>query len=179
MNLTTVDSLLDVVRRGTRAHDGEAVDLLDHMLQCAALLAESAPDDLELQVAGLVHDLGTVLEPHEPATHAITGAASVESLLGSRVAALVGGHDHAKRYLVSFDPGYRALLSEMSVATLALQGGAMDAAEGTSFRAGEHFASLVALRRADDAAKVPGRRVPELDEWRTKLERLAKLQSRS
>ena len=30
---------------------------LDHGLQCAALLEVSDPDDLELQVAGLIHDL--------------------------------------------------------------------------------------------------------------------------
>lgn len=175
MTFPTVDALLDTIRLGASAHDGEAVDLLAHMLQCAALLAAAAPDDVELQIAGLVHDVGTVLEPDGPATHATTGAEAVEALFGSRVAALVAGHDHAKRYLVSADPSYRAQLSEMSVATLALQGGDMDAAERTRFEAGEHFDSLVVLRRADDAAKVPGQAVPGLDDWRTQVER----QSRS
>jgi predicted HD phosphohydrolase len=179
VSLSTVDALLDTLRRGASAHDGEVVDLLEHMLQCAALLVESAPEDLELQAAGLVHDVGTVLEPSGPATHAVTGAGAVGPLLGARVAALVAGHDHAKRYLVSADPAYRAQLSEMSVVTLALQGGDMDAAERTQFETGEHFDALVALRRADDAAKTIGRIVPSLDEWEEPLERLAERQSRS
>ena len=171
--IETVDALLAVLQRGANAHDGEAVDLLDHMLQCGALLADAEPDDLELQVAGLVHDLGTVLEPNGPATHATTGADAIESLLGERVAALVAGHDQAKRYLVSTDSEYSAQLSDVSVATLALQGGLMDEAERARFEAGEHQASLVALRRADDAAKVPGLAVPGLQDWRPKLERVA------
>ena len=38
-------------------------DLLDHGLQTAAVLRTSRPDDAELQVAGLVHDLGHILPP--------------------------------------------------------------------------------------------------------------------
>lgn len=171
--MESIDGLLSALARGADAHDGEAIDLLDHMLQCGALLAQSEPDDLELQVAGLVHDLGTVLEPDGAATHATTGARAVEPLFGARVAALVAGHDQAKRYLVSTDPAYGAQLSEMSVATLALQGGVMDEAERTRFEADAHHASLVTLRRADDAAKEPGLTVPGLEDWRPKLERVA------
>jgi hypothetical protein len=43
--------------------------------------------------------------------------------------------------------------------------------ERTQFEAGEHFRALVALRRADDAAKIPGRSVPDLDDWRAALDR--------
>jgi len=179
VSFTSVDALLDTMRRGASEHDGERIDLLAHMLQCAALLAAAAPDDLELQVAGLVHDVGSVLEPAGPATHAVTGAAAVQRIFGGRVAALVAGHDQAKRYLVSADSGYQARLSETSVATLALQGGVMDAAERMHFEGGVHFDTLVTLRRADDAAKVPGRSVPDLDDWRPQLEYLAARQSRS
>jgi gamma-butyrobetaine dioxygenase len=117
--------------------------------------------------------VGTALEPGAPATHATTGETAVAPLLGDRVAALVGGHDQAKRYLVTADPVYRSLLSEFSVFTLGLQGGDMDVAERTAFESGEHFDALVALRRADDAAKEPGRVVPGLDTWRATLDRLA------
>ncbi len=177
MSFQNVDSLLQTLGHGASAHDGEAVDLLDHMLQCAALLEDTEPDDLELQIAGLVHDLGTVLEPNGPSTHAVTGAAAVQPLLGERVAELVAGHDHAKRYLVSADPEYCAQLSEASVATLSLQGGAMDETARTQFETGAHFHALVTLRRADDAAKTPGRIVPGLDAWRPKLERFARTRS--
>lgn len=172
MTIETVDSLLATLARGANADDGEPLDLLDHMLQCADLLATAAPDDIELQVAGLVHDIGTVLDPGGPSTHAVTGAEAVGPLLGTRVAELVSGHDHAKRYLVTAEPAYRAQLSTTSVVTLALQGGEMDSAERSAFEAGSHFEALVTLRRADDAAKVPGRIVPGLDEWRSTLERV-------
>jgi predicted HD phosphohydrolase len=171
--VSTLDDLFGVLDGAAAHDDGEALDLLAHSLQCAQLLAKTAPDDLELQVAGLVHDLGTMLEPARPDTHARTGANAVERLLGARVAALVGGHDHAKRYLVSTDPTYRGRLSEMSVVTLTLQGGEMGEPERIAFEAAEHFDSLVRLRRADDAAKVAGRTVPGLETWRARVQRVA------
>ena len=172
MIFTTVDALVDQLASSEGVSDGEAVDLLAHMLQCAALLKEIAPDDPELQVAGLVHDLGWQLT-RDPAVHATAGANAVARLLGDRVATLVAGHDHAKRYLVTTDREYRARLSETSVLTLGFQGGDMSENERSAFERGEHFEALVALRRADDAAKVPGRAVPGLDAWRATLEDLA------
>ena len=176
MTINSVDDLLALLATGAGVDDGEVIFLLDHMLQSAALLAERAPEDTELQVAGLVHDLGWMLTD-DPARHATTGAKAVEPLLGPRVAALVQGHDHAKRYLVSTDPEYRSQLSETSVVTLVFQGGDMGAEEQAEFEAHEHFASLVTLRRADDAAKVPARIVPALDTWRATLDEVAAAQA--
>lgn len=173
MTIATVDDLVGLLARGGNADDGETLDLLAHGLQCGALLAEVAPDDIELQVAGLVHDLGTLLDPGQAATHAVTGAVAVGGLLGARVAALVAGHDQAKRYLVTTEPSYRECLSEISVATLTLQGGEMEASERAAFEVGEHRHALVALRRADDAAKIPGRAVPGLAQWHEPLRRVA------
>lgn len=167
--IDSVEALLNTLASGDRFDDGESIDLLAHGLQCASILARRAPDDVELQVAGLVHDLGTVLEPDRPATHAATGGAAVEWLLGRRVAALVTGHDQAKRYLVAADPKYQARLSATSVVTLEHQGGPMSGAEQQAFEAGEHFDALVMLRHADDGAKVVGRSVPSLDHWRPQL----------
>ena len=171
--ITSLDALFDVLASSEQLDDEEDVDLLAHSLQCAQLLSKTAPDDVELQVAGLLHDLGTMLEPGRPDTHAVTGGDAVRTLLGSRVAALISGHDHAKRYLVSTDSAYRARLSETSILTLGFQGGDMTVAECTAFEANEHFDSLVRLRRADDAAKVVGRVVPGLDEWRERVEQVA------
>ena len=170
---STPDELLTTLASGARGFDeGEPVDALQHSLQCAALLEEQHPDDVELQLAGLVHDVGSIIQPGRPTTHARTGGAAVLPLLGPRVAALVAGHDQAKRYLVSTDADYRGLLSDISIATLAVQGGDMAAAECAAFEAGEHFESLINLRRADDAAKVEGRTVPPLDRWRDQLREL-------
>ena len=138
---------------------------LDHGLQCAANLRAERPDDIELQLAGLVHDLGHRLEPNAPERHGVVGAAWLAPLLGPRVAALVELHVDAKRYLVTVDPGYRGLLSTGSTRTLTAQGEAMSAGEVSAFEGREHAEAAVALRRADEAAKVPGREVPGLDAW--------------
>ncbi len=155
--------------------------ILEHGLQCAALLAESHPDDAELQVAGLVHDVGWLTRDGGrwvvglAAAHDAAGAALVEGLLGPRVARLVGGHVDAKRYLVTRDADYGAKLSGGSTYTLSRQGGAMSDTEADAFERRDDFAALVALRRADEAAKLPPDQVDvaELDAWNDVLERVA------
>lgn len=165
----TPDELLALLARGTEHADEERLDVLDHSLQCAALLAARHPDDRELQLAGLVHDVGTVLRPNEPDRHAATGAAAVAPALGRRVAWLVSWHADAKRYLVTTDPAYRDRLSARSIVTLRAQGGTMDDAELAALAAAPDFEALLALRRADDDAKVVGRTVPGLEAWRPLL----------
>lgn len=161
----TADELVALLARGTEHDDEEDVDVLAHSLQCAALLAERHPDDRELQVAGLVHDIGWILDPDETARHAENGAAAVAPLLGHRVAWLVSWHADAKRYLVTTDPEYRARLSARSIATLEVQGGLMSDTEVAALGAAPDLDALLALRRADDDAKVPGRTVPTLATW--------------
>jgi predicted HD phosphohydrolase len=169
-----IDALLETLAGGATLDDGEGLDLLAHSLQCAANLAAASPDDVELQVAGLVHDLGTILEPGRPATHARTGGDAVRDLLGDRVAELVARHDLAKRYLVTTDPGYLAELSDQSVVTLGVQGGVLADDGRAAFEAATDFDACVTLRRADDAAKVPGRVVRGLDQWRPTLTELSR-----
>jgi predicted HD phosphohydrolase len=177
VTLPDIDALLDLLAAGADEEDGEVLDALAHHLQCAALVAERSPDDLELQVAGLVHDVASTVWPRRPATHARAGAALVEPLLGARVAWLVGRHDQAKRYLVTTEPAYRERLSPTSVVTLEAQGGLLDDTERAALDAEPHLHALLVLRRADDDAKVPGRRVPGLDRWRPVLERVATAQT--
>ena len=175
--ITDVDSLLGVLESGAGETDAEDVDLLAHGLQCAALLAGVAPDDHELQVAGLVHDVGSVLWPGRPRTHARSGAAAVADLLGDRVAWLVGHHDQAKRYLVTVDGGYASRLSPGSIHTLKVQGGRLDDAERSRLDAEPWLDDVLTLRRADDDAKMPGRDVPPLSHWRPVVERVQLLAS--
>jgi predicted HD phosphohydrolase len=161
----TGDELLALLSRGVEHADEERVDLLDHSLQCAELLRARFPDDRELQLAGLVHDVGTILVPDDPAGHASTGAAAVAPVLGRRVAWLVSWHADAKRYLVTTDARYRARLSERSLVTLEHQGGTMDETEVDALGAAPDLAALLALRRADDDAKVVGASPAPLDTW--------------
>jgi predicted HD phosphohydrolase len=159
------DELIAALRAADTVDDGEAVTVLAHSLQCAAILERVAPHDPEVQVAGLVHDLGTILEPGAADTHAATGAAAVEGLLGPRVAALVALHDAAKRYLVTTEPHYRHRLTERSRLTLRLQGGLLDPVQRGELEREPHLEAALTLRRADDAAKVPEVTVPGLAHW--------------
>lgn len=152
---------------------GDPVDILDHDRQCAELLRRDFPEDEELQVAGLVHDIGHLLRPGDDAGHGRNGAAAVRDLLGERVARLVELHVVAKRYLVATDAVHAEQLSESSRRTLVAQGGAMSSDEVRAFEGDPDFAAAVALRRADDAGKVVGLSVRPLDAWRPVIDRVA------
>lgn len=144
---------------------------LDHGLQCAAELKAMAPNDVELQIAGLVHDISHG-ECHIR-DHGDVGGAAVRDLLGERVAALVQRHVAAKRYLISINEGYMARLSPTSLKTFELQGGLMSPAEIAAFASDPYSRDAIRVREADDAAKVPGRAVPGLDTWRDALRHVA------
>jgi predicted HD phosphohydrolase len=164
--MRVVDVLAGLVRVTSSETDG--LTELDHALQCAFELRQARPDDFELQVAGLVHDVGHRFADDE--RHARAGAAWARPRLGDRVADLVEAHVLAKRYLVAVDPCY--CLSTVSATTLVAQGGPLPADDRTRFEAAPWFADAVLLRRADDAAKVPGRSVPPLAAWLPVLERM-------
>jgi predicted HD phosphohydrolase len=169
-----VDALLSALARGDLAHDEPGFDVLAHSLQCGALLRAEHPDDPELAVAGLVHDVWDAVAPDDHHEHDVRGAALVEPLLGARTARLVAGHVLAKRYLVATEHEYAGRLSARSVETLAEQGGALS--DDALARATESpdFDALLALRRADERAKVPGAVVPDLTSWRDLLLRVSR-----
>ncbi|MCX3063508.1 HD domain-containing protein [Streptomyces beihaiensis] len=176
MELRSVDALMAVLRACEGASDthgatGEPVDLHDHALQTAALLRRGRPSDKELQIAGLVHDIGHVLRPGDDAGHARCAADAVRGLLGERVARLVLLHVAAERYLAAVEPG-RAL-SPRGARTLRARGGPMAPDEAAAFAADPLCEDAVTLRQADDAAKVAGLDAGVLDDWRPVLELVA------
>ena len=172
LDLDGLVALLAAGATGEAGHD-DGPDQLAHGLQCAWELSRSFPDDIELQVAGLVHDIGHQLVPGDDAGHGRIAAEAVRDLLGPRVAELVELHVPAKRYLVTMDPGYGDILSTTSTSTLGRQGGPMTVAEASKFLAHPFADHAVALRLADDAAKVRDRAVPGLDHWRPVLAAVA------
>ncbi len=171
---TTIDQLIALLASGDGVHDEPEVDGLLHALECGAHLRRRTPTTPELAVAGLVHDIADIAFPHDHGDHASRGAALIAPLLGPRVARLVGAHVEAKRYLVATDPAYRARLSPRSVETLRVQGDAFDADDVSRFAAEPDLDAILALRRADEAAKDPAARPPGLEHWRTLLERTAR-----
>ncbi|CAN5251679.1 HD domain-containing protein [soil metagenome] len=180
-SFASVDELLAVLRsRSGRlpppsagGPPAERVSALDHHLQCAHQLRLEHPEDPELQVAGLVHDVGHVLAPGAEAGHGRIGAHAVCALLGKRVARLVELHVPAKRYLTAIDPDYRRRLSPASTATLIAQGGTMDPDEVAAFGTDPDASAALVLRSADEAAKVPGLATPDLEAWVPVLEAVA------
>jgi predicted HD phosphohydrolase len=169
---SSVDELLSALESIDGLPTEDMVAALPHLLQTAEGLEAEHGDDPELVAAGLVHDLASALELGCP-DHAAAGAAIVAPLLGRRVAELVAGHAEAKRYLVTVDPGYADGLSANSTFTLVGQGGTMDTDEVAAFACRAEVAALVALRRADDAAKLPDAPTRSVDAWRPLLEHVA------
>lgn len=175
--VATVDELFALLERCATVTDSivggdRTVTILDHGLQCAAVLTGERPEDRELQVAGLVHDVGHVLAPGDADGHGRHAAAAIRQLLGSRVARLVELHVPAKRYLVTTHPSYRQALSDGSTRTLELQGGPLEHDEVRALEADPDLADALTLRRADEAAKIPDRPVPGLGSWRSTVEAL-------
>ncbi|HET6856698.1 MAG TPA: inositol oxygenase family protein [Streptomyces sp.] len=176
MELRSVEELMSLLHACRGAWDapdrsGDPVDLHDHALQTAHLLRRSHPSDKELQVAGLVHDLGHLLHPGDDAGHADHAAAAVRPLLGHRVARLVQLHVPAKRYLATAEPGRP--LSPQSALTLGMQGGTMTARESDAFAHDPLADAAVTLRQADDAGKVVGLDAGVMEDWRPVLELVA------
>ena len=144
---------------------GVPVSQLDHALQTAALLAHHHRGDDELAVAGLVHDIGHLLPGGTDEAHASEAAGAVRWALGERVAATVGLHVEAKRYLVATEDAYGGVLTTDSAVSLGRQGGAMTGEEAAAFLARPWGADAVALRRADDSGKASGLVVGKRASW--------------
>lgn len=178
---TMADRLIEALARASaRVYEpgAEVVSQLDHALQCADL-AEGAGADEALVLASLLHDAGrfaadpalvadkarSAAPPAAGARgHHDVGADLIAPWVPERAAWCVRMHADAKRYLCATDAGYHALLSPASQRTLVMQGGVMTSAEEAAFAAHRWVADAVALRRWDDQAKVPGKRVTPLAE---------------
>jgi gamma-butyrobetaine dioxygenase len=174
---TTVDEIVAACESmAGLPYDGEPVDQLQHALQCAALARPRG--DREFVVAALLHDIarapavaGIVYDgPREH--HGEAAARWLAPRVGARVAWLAEQHVAAKRYLVATEPAYEARLTEVSARTLRAQGGPMTPDEVAAFRAHPDWRLALELREIDDQGKVPGARVPGLDDYRADLEDL-------
>jgi [1-hydroxy-2-(trimethylamino)ethyl]phosphonate dioxygenase len=181
--MQTIDSVEEVFALleagGGEAYFGEPVTVLEHSLQSAWFVRHKGGADA-LVAAALLHDLGHLMhEQGEDAAdrgidtqHEELAADALAGHLPVAVLDPIRMHVAAKRYLCHANPRYLAALSPASVESLALQGGPMTAEEAAEFLASAHAQEAIALRHADDAAKVPGLTVPELESYRSVIDAL-------
>mmetsp|Transcript_70143 Transcript_70143/g.164187 ORF Transcript_70143/g.164187 Transcript_70143/m.164187 type:complete len:216 (+) Transcript_70143:80-727(+) len=167
-------------RHGKGDYIGENVSQLEHALQ-AADLAHRSGLGLEATLAALLHDVGHLLgmEDKSHARMGDCGVANHENLGGGwlaglgfspKVCQLVSRHVDAKRYLCAVNKEYHDTLSSASKTTLIHQGGPMTQQEAKAFEEEELFKVILAMRRWDEAAKVKGKKVPELEAYRDMME---------
>ncbi len=158
--------------RGAAAYYGESVSMTEHMLQAAYFAhAEAAPATLIL--AALLHDVGHLLEtvPEDiadwisDARHEEVGSRWLAQRFPAAVSEPVRLHVPAKRYLCATEGAYFAKLSPASVLTLQLQGGPMARSEIVRFETETFYRDAVRVRRWDDAGKVAGLAVHQLENY--------------
>ena len=164
MNALKATEVLDLYRHaGDAQYAGEPVTQLQHAWQCGQL-ARLAGAPLALQLASWLHDLGHLIMglPGTPTLrgeddrHEAVAAPVLQALWGERVADPVRLHVQAKRYLVGRHPPYKQSLSEDSLRSLRLQGGAMDTYEQHLFEQLAFHRDALRLRTWDDEGKRQG-----------------------
>ena len=183
--MTIVDDIMELfARRGAVAYHGEAVSQTEHALQAAELAThEGAPE--YLVVAALLHDIGHLLDgqdedladPRLDGHHEEAGSSWLVTHFEPQVTEPIRLHVAAKRYLCAVDPGYHASLSPSSRLSLSLQGGPMGVNERTYFESNPFCQEAVRLRRWDDTAKIPGLKVPGLEDHRERLKAAVRVSS--
>jgi len=183
MSLTVEEIVGLFTTRGQTQYGREAVNQLEHALQCAQL-AEQAGETQETIVAALLHDLGHLLAAERAAQsddpqdgddlHQYIALPFLRAMLSEAVLAPVRLHVAAKRYLCAVEPGYWERLSPASKRSLELQGGAFDDTEAQAFAALPYAAEAIRLRRYDDQAKVPGLPVPDIAHYTVMLKAVAR-----
>ncbi|MEL0022947.1 MAG: HD domain-containing protein [Alphaproteobacteria bacterium] len=155
-------------RRGDEDYLGEPVTMGEHMLQ-GATIAEQDGQPEEIIVAALLHDIGHftsefgtfMMDDTEDRHHEDAGAAVLERFFPKIVTDCCRYHVAAKRYLCATRPDYFNRLSEASIHSLNLQGGAMTAEEVAVFEQNPNLKDIIAVRYLDEAGKQAGMKTPD------------------
>lgn len=155
-------------RRGDEEYLGEPVTMGEHMLQ-GATIAEQDGQPEEIIVAALLHDIGHftsefgtfMMDDTEDRHHEDAGAAVLERFFPKIVTDCCRYHVAAKRYLCATRPDYFNRLSEASIHSLNLQGGAMTAEEVAVFEQNPNLKDIIAVRYLDEAGKQAGMKTPD------------------
>lgn len=172
LSLSDISEILQ--NQGQKQYGMEAVNQLEHALQCADL-AEKAGETPPTIVAALLHDLGHMLVAHQKEKqemdtskddlHQFMALPFLRPLFPAAVLEPIRMHVDAKRYLCLIDPGYWADLSPASQHSLELQGGTFVESEAQAFMQQPYASEAVRLRRYDDLAKSPLKVTPPLSHF--------------
>jgi phosphonate degradation associated HDIG domain protein len=178
MSLTLQEVHELLLRRGQTQYGLEAINQLEHALQCASL-AEQAGETSDTIVACLLHDLGHLLAAEREGTiehdtreddlHQFMALPFLRGLFPDAVLEPIRLHVDAKRFLCLIEPGYWGDLSIASKHSLEQQGGVFDETQAQTFIAQPYAEEAVRLRRYDDLAKVKDKQVPGLAHYQTHL----------
>ncbi len=112
-------------------------------------------------VSALLHDIGHFtsefgtfsVDDTKDRLHEEAGAEVLEAYFPTLVTDCVRYHVAAKRYLCAVKPEYYKRLSEASIHSLNLQGGAISDAEVEAFEKNPNLAEIVKVRYYDEAGK--------------------------
>ena len=139
----------------------EPITQIQHAIQ-TALQIKVMGGSPELQVAGLLHDIGHLVQNHDPLNPS-DGKDDEHERIGANWLAMKGfkasvyepirWHVDAKRYLCAVKPEYMNELTPASQLSLKLQGGPMDKDEQKVFENRQSYREAVMLRSADDRGK--------------------------
>ena len=165
LDILTADNIVAFIgdifnRRGGEEYLGEPVTMAEHMLQ-GAHFAEKAGESELIIVSALLHDIGHFtsefgtfsMDDTEDRLHEEAGAVVLEPFFPTLVTDCVRFHVAAKRYLCAVKPEYFKRLSDASIHSLNLQGGAMSEAEVVEFEKNPNLKDIVKVRYYDDAGK--------------------------
>jgi [1-hydroxy-2-(trimethylamino)ethyl]phosphonate dioxygenase len=176
--MSIVDELIALyTAKGAAMYGGEPVTQLAHALQ-SAMLAESEGAGDALIAAALLHDVGHLVDRHADGAaeagidrrHEDIGAGYLARWFRPEVVEPIRRHVAAKRCLVTTETGYFETLSEASVLSLKLQGGAFTPEEARTFLSAPGAEAALRLRKWDDLAKVADLKTPDLAHYRRHLE---------
>lgn len=150
---------------------GEPVSQLEHALQTADLVRCSGGGK-NLTVGGLLHDIGHIVVAEDKQGFMTAYGALKHEEIGAtflmnegfsaQVYEPVRCHVAAKRYLAR-DPNYFERISPASKCSLENQGGPMEDYEARKFECNRYYQQAILLRKAEDQAKVPRKKVPPLE----------------
>lgn len=124
-------------------------DVLYHLLQCYVLAVDELPYDEEFQLAALLHDVGKGLDAND---HVRSGLEALEGHITTRTVWLIEHHMEAHQ-IRDRTIGFRA---------------------HQRLKASPDYEVLLLLNECDRIGRVPGARVPELDDVFDALRELAR-----